>query len=68
MVLVHSHGPFSWGSTAAKAVENAVALELIAELALRTQALNPDVQPIGRALHDKHFQRKHGQNAYYGQK
>lgn len=68
MVLVHSHGPFTWGSTGAKAVENAVALELIAEMALHTRVLNPDAQPIGQTLHDKHFKRKHGQTAYYGQK
>lgn len=68
MVLVHSHGPFTWGSTGAKAVENAVALELIAEMAINTRALNPGIQPIPQTLHDKHFKRKHGQNAYYGQK
>ena len=68
MVLVHSHGPFTWGATGAKAVENAVALELIAEMAINTLALNPGIQPIPQTLHDKHFKRKHGQTAYYGQK
>jgi L-ribulose-5-phosphate 4-epimerase len=67
MVLVHSHGPFTWGKTGAKAVENAVALELVAEMAVNTQALNPAIEAIGRTLHDKHFKRKHGQTAYYGQ-
>ena len=66
-VLVAGHGPFVWGPSAQKAAENAVALESVAEMALRTLALNPEARPISRALHDKHFLRKHGAAAYYGQ-
>jgi L-ribulose-5-phosphate 4-epimerase len=66
-VLVHGHGPFSWGPSAAKAVENALALEIIAELAYKTLQLNPAAAPISRPLLQKHFFRKHGKDAYYGQ-
>lgn len=66
-VLVHSHGPFAWGPSGPKAVENAFALEVVAELARHTLHLNPDRPPIPRALLDKHFFRKHGAGAYYGQ-
>jgi L-ribulose-5-phosphate 4-epimerase len=66
-VLVHSHGPFVWGPNGKKAVENALALEIVAEMARKAIALNPDVQSIPRALLDKHFLRKHGETAYYGQ-
>jgi len=66
-VLVHNHGPFAWGPTGEKAVENAVAMELIAEMAYYTLQLAPQVPPIDRALLDKHFKRKHGKDAYYGQ-
>jgi L-ribulose-5-phosphate 4-epimerase len=66
-VLVHGHGPFVWGSSGKKAVENALALELVAEMALKTMQLNSKTQPIDRHLLDKHFLRKHGKNAYYGQ-
>jgi L-ribulose-5-phosphate 4-epimerase len=66
-VLVHGHGPFAWGQTAAKAVENALALEIIAELAYKTLQLNPAAAPISRGLLQKHFLRKHGKDAYYGQ-
>ena len=66
-VLVHGHGPFTWGPNAAKAVENALALEIIAEMARKTLLLNPQAQPISAALLDKHFLRKHGSGAYYGQ-
>lgn len=66
-VLVCGHGPFTWGPSAHKAVENALALEIIAEMAMKTLALNPQVQPISPALKDKHFLRKHGAKAYYGQ-
>ncbi|HEX4085344.1 MAG TPA: L-ribulose-5-phosphate 4-epimerase AraD [Chthoniobacteraceae bacterium] len=66
-VLVHSHGPFAWGSTGAKAVENALALEIVAEMARHTLHLSPQMPPIPRALMDKHFFRKHGAGAYYGQ-
>jgi L-ribulose-5-phosphate 4-epimerase len=66
-VLLRSHAPFVWGPTAAKAVENAFALEIIAQMAAQSLALNPTVQPIPEALHAKHFLRKHGKGAYYGQ-
>jgi len=67
-VLVHSHGPFAWGTSAAKAVENAHALEIVAEMARHTLHLTPEMPPIPKALLDKHFLRKHGPSAYYGQK
>jgi len=66
-VLVHSHGPFAWGPTGEKAVENAVAMELVAEMAYYTLQLVPENPPIDQALLDKHFKRKHGKDAYYGQ-
>ncbi|MEZ0298331.1 MAG: L-ribulose-5-phosphate 4-epimerase [Candidatus Methylacidiphilales bacterium] len=66
-VLVHGHGPFTWGPSAAKAVENALALEIIAEMAANTLKINPEAKPISKALLDKHFLRKHGPGAYYGQ-
>jgi L-ribulose-5-phosphate 4-epimerase len=66
-VLVHGHGPFAWGPGGHKAVENALALEIVAEMALKTLSLQPDVPPLAQALLDKHFLRKHGANAYYGQ-
>lgn len=66
-VLVHSHGPFVWGPSGSKAVENALALEIVAEMALKTAQLNPQIKPMQEFLLDKHFLRKHGANAYYGQ-
>ena len=66
-VLVASHGPFAWGVDAAEAVENAVALEAVAAAALRTELLRPGVEPIGDDLLRRHFLRKHGPGAYYGQ-
>ncbi len=66
-VLVHNHGPFAWGSTGEKAVENAVAMELLAEMAYYTLQLSPEIPPIEQELLDKHFRRKHGKDAYYGQ-
>ena len=66
-VLVAGHGPFVWGPTPQKAVENAIALESVAQMALHTVLLNGGAQPIDRVLHDKHFLRKHGPGAYYGQ-
>ncbi len=66
--LVSNHGPFAWGSDVAKAVENAVALEYSARLAAETLRLNPAAKPMPAALLDKHFFRKHGPKAYYGQK
>lgn len=66
-VLVQSHGPFAWGPSGSKAVENALALEVIAEMAIKALQLNPNAPPIPQALLDKHFLRKHGAAAYYGQ-
>jgi L-ribulose-5-phosphate 4-epimerase len=66
-VLVHGHGPFAWGSSGSKAVENAFALEIVAEMALKTFQLNPQIQSLQQAMVDKHFLRKHGKTAYYGQ-
>ena len=66
-VLVAGHGPFCWGTTAAAAAHHAVILESVARMAYSTLNLARESLPIGRALHDKHFLRKHGQDAYYGQ-
>jgi L-ribulose-5-phosphate 4-epimerase len=66
-VLVAGHGPFTWGRDAADAVTTAIALEAIAAMALRTLAIAPDAPPIEEALAEKHFARKHGPGAYYGQ-
>jgi L-ribulose-5-phosphate 4-epimerase len=66
-VLVNRHGPFSWGPTVAKAVEAAVAIEAIAHMALMTLQLAPSLAPIEPELLAKHFKRKHGAGAYYGQ-
>jgi L-ribulose-5-phosphate 4-epimerase len=66
-VLVHGHGPFAWGPSGAKAVENALALEIVAEMARKALQINPAAEPISPALLDKHFLRKHGPGAYYGQ-
>lgn len=70
-VLVHSHGPFTWGSNAMKSVENSLVLENVARLAYNTLLLKNmtgNVQPMQQSLLRKHFDRKHGPNAYYGQK
>jgi L-ribulose-5-phosphate 4-epimerase len=67
-VLVAGHGPFTWGSSAAESVRNSVALEAVAEMALRTLALAPRAAPLPDYLLDKHFLRKHGPGAYYGQR
>ena len=66
-VLVNRHAPFAWGTTAAKAVEAAVAVECIAQMATLSLQLAPDLTTIEPELLDKHFQRKHGPGAYYGQ-
>lgn len=66
-VLVASHGPFIWGRDAAEAVTNAIALEAVAAMAYRTLALESGIGSIGEALRTRHFQRKHGPGAYYGQ-
>jgi L-ribulose-5-phosphate 4-epimerase len=67
-VLVASHGPFTWGKDVADAVHNAGVLEFVAQLASETLKLNPKLQPMPPLLRDKHFLRKHGPKAYYGQK
>lgn len=66
-VLVHSHAPFNWGKDPEEAVHNAVALEEVAKMALRTYQINGDTQNMQQTLLDKHYLRKHGKNAYYGQ-
>jgi L-ribulose-5-phosphate 4-epimerase len=65
--LVASHGPFAWGADVAEAVENAVALEAVAAGAFRTELLRPEVEPVPDELLLRHFLRKHGPGAYYGQ-
>ena len=65
--LVYSHGPFTWGATVEKAVENAIILEEVAAMAWHTRMLNSEIR-LDQALADKHYLRKHGANAYYGQR
>lgn len=67
-VLCKNHGPFTWGKNAHEAVHNAVVLENVAMMACRCEMVNPQVQPAPQELQDKHYLRKHGPNAYYGQK
>ena len=67
-VICHSHGPFTWGKDAAQAVYHAVVLEEVAKMALLTRQVNSDAAPAPQYLQDKHYMRKHGPNAYYGQK
>ncbi|MFW5692995.1 MAG: L-ribulose-5-phosphate 4-epimerase AraD [Thermoguttaceae bacterium] len=66
-VLAAGHGPFTWGRDAADSVRNAVALEAVAEMALGTRLLDPDAPELEPYLLEKHYGRKHGPNAYYGQ-
>ncbi len=66
-VLVANHGPFAWGKDAGAAAHNAVILESIARMAYFTLGINGAAEPVGSGLHDKHYLRKHGKNAYYGQ-
>ena len=66
-VLVAGHAPFCWGTTAAEAAHHAVILEYVARMACHTLSINAESRPLARELHDKHFLRKHGRNAYYGQ-
>lgn len=68
MVLVANHGPFTWGKTPEDAVSNTIILEEIAKIAFYTIVINPNVENIKKTLLDKHYLRKHGENAYYGQK
>ncbi|MGO1298438.1 MAG: L-ribulose-5-phosphate 4-epimerase [Vibrio sp.] len=66
-IIVKEHGPFSWGKNADKAVYNAVVMEVVADMALQTLQINPHIDHLNPALLDKHYLRKHGANAYYGQ-
>jgi L-ribulose-5-phosphate 4-epimerase len=65
--LVHSHGPFVWGKDAEDAVHNAIVAEEIAFMAWHNLSINPNIKPMQQELLDKHYKRKHGPNAYYGQ-
>lgn len=67
-VVVCNHGPFCWGKSPEEAVHNAVVMEEVSKMAFRTVSLNPKQPPVEQYLLDKHFLRKHGENAYYGQK
>ena len=67
-MLVKNHGPFTWGETPEKAVENAVTLEEVAKMAILTREIDEKTKKIDQYLLDKHYLRKHGANAYYGQK
>lgn len=67
-VLCKNHGPFTWGKDGHEAVHNAVVLEEVAKMAARCEMINPQVKPAPQELQDKHYYRKHGVNAYYGQK
>ena len=67
-VLVNCHGPFTWGESPLKAVENSVVLEEVAKMALNSKIINNTLESMDQSLLDKHFLRKHGKNAYYGQK
>lgn len=66
-VLCKNHGPFAWGRDAHEAVHNAVVLEEVAKMAYRAETINPEIKPAPQELQDKHYFRKHGANAYYGQ-
>ena len=66
-VVVYSHGPFAWGKDAMDAVHNAVVMEEVAFMNIQTMLLTPGIQPMQQELLDKHYLRKHGANAYYGQ-
>lgn len=66
-VLVKNHGPFVWGNSGAHAVETAQALEIVAQMARQTLQLNPQAEPLPQVLREKHYFRKHGKDAYYGQ-
>ncbi|SDD46504.1 L-ribulose-5-phosphate 4-epimerase [Niabella drilacis] len=67
MILLGNHAPFTWGKNAAKAVHNSAVLEQVAKMAYLTEQINPQVPLLKKALMDKHYQRKHGPNSYYGQ-
>ena len=65
--LVYSHGPFTWGKDAHEAVHNSVVLEEVAKMAAQAEVINPKLKLAPQEMQDKHFFRKHGANAYYGQ-
>lgn len=65
--LCKNHGPFAWGKDPVEAVHSAVVLEEVSKMAFRTELINPKVDPAPQVLQDKHYYRKHGANAYYGQ-
>jgi L-ribulose-5-phosphate 4-epimerase len=67
-VICHSHGPFTWGKDAAQAVYHAVVLEEVAKMAIFTRQVDASAAPAPQRIQDKHYMRKHGPNAYYGQK
>ena len=67
-ILVKEHAPFAWGKDADNAVHNAVVIEEVASMALKTLTINPQVESVNPTLLKKHYERKHGKNAYYGQK
>ncbi len=67
MILVGNHAPFTWGKTAAKAVYHSAALECVAQMAYLTEQINPQAPRLKDTLINKHFQRKHGPDSYYGQ-
>ena len=66
-VLVNNHGVFTWGESSHDAIKNAEAIELIAKMAFHSLMINPELKPLNKDLHNKHFYRKHGENKYYGQ-
>ncbi|MBQ6986494.1 MAG: class II aldolase/adducin family protein, partial [Oscillibacter sp.] len=66
-VICRNHGPFTWGKNAAQAVYHSVVLEEVAKMSLFTETINPKVGPAPQCILEKHFMRKHGPNAYYGQ-
>ncbi|TOI00830.1 class II aldolase/adducin family protein, partial [Vibrio parahaemolyticus] len=66
-ILVKEHAPFTWGKSPAQAVHNAVVVEVVAGMALQTLQINAEVDTLNPSLLDKHYLRKHGANAYYGQ-
>ena len=66
-ILVNGHAPFTWGANAGDAVNNSIILERVAEMAYKTKILNPEVEEIPEYIQNKHYQRKHGKDAYYGQ-
>jgi len=67
-VITTSHGPFTWGETVEKAVENSIILDEVADMAFHAELINPEMPRMKQYMLDKHYKRKHGANAYYGQK